>query len=108
MTNFVIGDEAAFMMSGQVNARKVREHASRGHPPEFNYDRKDSRAKFTIWAGLCGNGVILGSYYFHGNVNGIAYLRMLSEYVLPRIAVLGWSVSQSLMDTRWCASASPH
>jgi hypothetical protein len=46
-----------------------------------------SRAKLTVWAALCGNGVILGPYFFHQNVTGLAYLNMLNEFVLPQLAV---------------------
>ena len=74
MANFVIGDEAIFALNGVVNTHNVREYAPKGHPPEFNYDRNDSRAKLTVWAGLCGNGVMLGPHVFDRNVDGIAYL----------------------------------
>ena len=53
----------------------------------FNFERNDSRAKLTVWAALCGNGVILGPYSLDRNVDGIAYLRMLNEFVFPQLAV---------------------
>ena len=87
LDHVVIGDEASFVMDGEVNSHNVRRYAPKGHPPEFNFNRSDSRAKLTVWAGLCGNGVILGPYFFEGNVNGVAYLQMLHEYVLPLLAV---------------------
>ena len=87
LANFVTGDEAAFAMNGEVNSHNLREYAPKGHPPELNFDRNDSRAKLTVWAGLCGNGVILGPYFFDRNVDGIAYLRMLNEYVFQQLAV---------------------
>ena len=34
-----------------------------------------------------GNGVILGPYFFDGNVNGLAYLRILNEFAFPQLAV---------------------
>ena len=71
----------------RVNSHNVRRYAPKGHPPEFNFNRSDSRAKLTVWAGLCGNGVILGPYFFEGNVDGVAYLQMLHEYVLQLLAV---------------------
>ena len=70
--NVVIGDEAGFMMNGEVNTHNIRRYAPKGDPPEFNFD---SHAKLTVWVGLCGNGVIVGPYFFDGNVNGIAYLK---------------------------------
>ena len=45
----VIGDEAAFCMDGMVNTHNVRECATAGHPPEFNYDVNISRQKWTVW-----------------------------------------------------------
>ena len=100
LANFVIGDEAAFAMSGEVNSHNVRGYAPKVHPPELNFDRNDSRAKLTVWAGLCGNGVIFALYFFYRNVDGIAYLPMLNEYVFPQVAarafwkpVLEWIVS---------------
>ena len=33
------------------------------------------------------NGVILGPYFFDQNVNGLAYLRMLNEFVFPQLAI---------------------
>ena len=76
--NVVIGDEAGFMMNGEVNTHNIRRYAPKG-----DFDRNDSRAKLTVWVGLCGNGVIVGPYFFDGNVDGIAYLQMLDEYVFP-------------------------
>ena len=87
LENFVIGDEATFSMNGEVNSQNVCQYAPKGHPPEFNFNRNNSRAKLTVWVGLCGNGVILGPYFFERNVNGIAYLQMLLENVFPILVV---------------------
>ena len=51
----VIGHEASSTMNGVVNTQNVREYSPKGQVPEFIYERKDSRKKFTVWAGLCGN-----------------------------------------------------
>ena len=87
VNHLVIGDEAAFQLNGEVSSQNVRQYAPQGNPPEFNFNRNDSRTKLTVWAGLCGNGIVLGPYFFEENVDGIAYLRMLHEYVLPLLAV---------------------
>ena len=50
LANFIIGDEAAFTMNGEVNSRNVREYAPKGHPSEINFDRNYSRANLTVWA----------------------------------------------------------
>ena len=68
-------------------AQNVRQYAPKGHPPAFNYERSNSCVHLTVWAALCGNGLICGPYFnFEQNVNGIAYLRMLNEFVLPQLA----------------------
>ena len=74
-------------MNGEVNSHNVRQYSPKGHPPVFNFERNNSRAKLTVWAALCGNGVILGPYFFDGNVNGMAYLQLLNEFVFPQLAV---------------------
>ena len=86
LDRFFIGDEAAFEMNGQVNTHNVREYAPRGNPPAFNFDRSRERAKLTVWAGVCGNGLILGPYFFYANVDGLSYLRMLNDFVFPQLA----------------------
>jgi hypothetical protein len=60
LQSIIIGDEAGFVLNGEVNSHNVREYAPKGNPPAFNFERKNSRAKLTIWAALSGNGVILG------------------------------------------------
>ena len=70
LEHLVFGDEATFAMNGEVNSLAVRQYAPKGHPPEFNFNRSDSRAKVTVWEGLCRNGVILGPYIFERNVGG--------------------------------------
>ena len=87
MDSFIIGDEAGFSMNGEVNTHNIRQYAPKGQPPAFNFERNDSRAKLTVWAALGGNGLLVGPYFFDGNVNGIAYLRMLNEFVFPQLAV---------------------
>ena len=81
----MIGDEACFFLNGKVTTHNVREYAPKGNPPDFFFDVNSSRSKVTVWAGLCGNGVIVGPYFFEGNVNGIAYLRMLNENIIPAL-----------------------
>ena len=65
-------------MNGEVcnHNDNVRQDALTGRPSKFNF----SRQKLHIWA-ICGNGVILGPNFVDGNVTGIAYIRMLDEFV---------------------------
>jgi hypothetical protein len=83
LDSFIIGDEAGFSMNREVNTHNVRQYAPKGQPPAFNFEHNDSRAKLTVWAALCGNGLLVGPYFF----DGIAYLRMLNEFVFPQLAV---------------------
>ena len=87
LDNFIIGDEATFSLNGEVNTHNVRQYASKGQPPTFNFERNDSRGKLTVWAALCGNGLLLGPYFFDRNVTEIAYLKMMNEFVFPQLAV---------------------
>jgi len=91
----VIGDEAAFMMNGTVSSHNVRWYApkgeapdfnydvsmsrEKGEAPDFNYDVSMSREKVMVWAAVCGNGTVIGPYFFEENVNGVAYLAMIND-----------------------------
>ena len=85
LANFVIGDEAGFGMNGEVNSHNVRQYAPRGEHPEFHFVRREERAKVTVWMGICGNGSILGPFFFNRNVDGNAYLVMLNENIIPQL-----------------------
>ena len=87
-SKIVIGDEAVFTMNGSVNTHNVVEYAPRGEPPNFNYDVPSSRAKVTVWAGLCGDGSILGPFFFDRNVNRETYINMLNEQIVPQMQEL--------------------
>ena len=58
----LIGDEASFAIL--VNTQNVRKCAPKAHPPAFNFETSNSRVHLTIWVALCGNGLILGPYFF--------------------------------------------
>ena len=74
-------------MNGGVNTHNVRQYSPKGNPPNFNFDRNVARAKLTVGVALCGNGLIFGPDFFDQNVDGLTYLRMLDEIVLPQLAV---------------------
>ena len=52
LDSFLIGDEASFVMNGEVNTQNVRQYAPKGHSPAFNYERSNSRVHLTVWAAL--------------------------------------------------------
>ena len=83
LANLVIGDEAGFAMNGRVSSQNVRCYAPKGEMPVFTYEVSSKKDKHTVWMGLCGNGTVLGPYFFDGNVTGETYLRMLNEEMFP-------------------------
>ena len=59
------------------------------------------------WGGLCGNGSILGPFFFDNNVNGMSYLDILNEETLPALVLLfpnKFIYLDILVDSRWCPS----
>ena len=46
----------------------------------------DVKGKLLVWIGLCGNGELIGPFFFEGNVNGEAYLQMLNNQIVPGLA----------------------
>lgn len=85
LRTLVIGDEAGFAMNGQVNTHNVREYAPTGQPPAFNFNVNISQQKLTVWLGLCGNGQVLGPFFFERNVNGRNYLNMINDQLVPQL-----------------------
>jgi hypothetical protein len=86
LSNVVVGDEAIFSMNGHVSTQNVRCYAPKGQPPDFKFERHHSREKLHVWIGLCGNGELIGPYFFNRNVNGRTYGDMLTQFVFPAIS----------------------
>ena len=63
MGNVVFGDEAAFFMNFKVNSHN-RCYAPKGHPPQFHFDVNICKEKLSIWIGLCGNGRLVGPFFY--------------------------------------------
>ena len=38
-----------------------------------------------MWAGLCGNGTIIGPFFFDVNINGQTYLNVINEEIVPQM-----------------------
>lgn len=88
LANIVVGDEAAFAMNGEVSSQNVRCYAPLNHPPATaNFDVSTDRRKLHLWGGICGNGTLLGPFFFQQNVNGQRYLDMLNNQALPQLAL---------------------
>ena len=56
-----------------------------GQPPAFNYEEINSREKVTVWAALCGDGRIIGPYFFDANFNDGNYLQRINQFVAPEL-----------------------
>ena len=72
-------------MDGRVCSRNIREYVPRGQPPVYNYERNSSREKVNVWAGLCGNGTIVGPFFSDVNVTGQVYLNLINEEIIPQV-----------------------
>ena len=95
-------------MNGTVNTQNVRQYAPRGEAPSFNFDRNESRQKLTVWAGLSGNGFLLGPFFFDGNVTGTKYLQMFDNEILPcLLAVYGLNEDQDIQNIWWFQDGAP-
>lgn len=106
-SRIIIGDEAAFHMNGKVTSNNVRMYAPRGQRPDFNYDVNFSREKISVWAGICGNGSILGPFFFDRNVSGPSYLAMLNRDILPSIPNLYPHIQNPLQQVWWFQDGAP-
>ena len=67
-----------------------------------------SRQKLTVWLGLCGNGQIIGPFFFERNVNGHMYLQMINHDVVPQLeALFGRKVGGVFRRLWWFQDGAP-
>ena len=69
------------------NNHNVRMYAPANQPPECHYNATSSRQKLTVWVELCGNGDMLGPFFFDENVNRQSYINLFNK-VIPSITLL--------------------
>jgi len=81
VSRFVIGGEASFELNGRVNSLNTRLFTDKNDLPTFTSDRK----KLFLWVGLCGNGSLLGPYFFDSDLNDQAYLTLFDTKILPSL-----------------------
>ena len=106
----MIGDEAAFQMNGKVSTRNVVRYAPRGQNPLIHYDVPESRDKINVWAALCGDGTVLGPFFFDENLTGIAYLNLLNEEIVPQMmTVFDFNLIQNVLFEQlwWFQDGAP-
>ncbi|KAF2360355.1 Protein of unknown function DUF4817 [Trinorchestia longiramus] len=83
--DIVVGNEAAFHVNGKVNNHNVRTYASENQTPNFNFDVGIIREKVSVWMGLCGNGHVIGPYFYNSNLNGVEYLDLINNRIVQRL-----------------------
>ena len=70
-------------MNGIVATRNVRCYDPKHNPPlEHAFSKSMSKEKLSVWIGLCGNGELIGPFFFKGNLNGEYYLQMLNDQIV--------------------------
>ena len=70
-----------------MNNHNVRMYALANQAPDLLCNVNDSRQTLTVWAGLCGNGHMLGPFFFDRKVNGQSYLNLLNDKVITLMTV---------------------
>ena len=83
LDDLLIGDESGFALNASVNTRNIREYQPRGEPVDFQYQRHDDRHKLTVWVGLMGNGTVIGPFFFQNNIDGLDYLQLIDDQIVP-------------------------
>ncbi|KAF2346850.1 Protein of unknown function DUF4817 [Trinorchestia longiramus] len=79
--DIVVGDETAFHLNGKVNNHNVRTYAPKNQPHNFNFDVGISREKVSVRMELCGNGHVIGPYFYSNNLNGFEYLDLINHMI---------------------------
>ena len=72
-------------------------------------DRNSPRQKVSVWAGICGNGTLVGPYFFQNNANGRNYLEMLENFVFP-VLVRNFNIengNDGLRNLWWMQDGAP-
>ncbi len=90
LRDIIIGDEAIFPMDGNVNSHNVLCYSPRNQPPrDLTYDRPHDKQKLVIWAGMLGNGSLLGPILVDGNINAEKHLDVINNQIVPRLLEIG-------------------
>ncbi|KAF2352603.1 Protein of unknown function DUF4817 [Trinorchestia longiramus] len=101
--DIVVGDEAAFHLNGKVNNHIVCTYVSKNQPPNFNFDVGISREKVSVWMGFCCNGHVIGPYFYNNNLNGVEYLDLINNRIVPRLREThGNRINRTWVDSGRC------
>jgi len=96
LSRLVIGDEASFAMNGNINSKNMVYYSPKGEQPDHYYDKPESREKITVWVGLCGDGHLIGPYFYDGNVDGNSCNTSIGITLLVRF-------QSAMVGSRWSA-----
>ncbi len=102
ISNIIIGDDAVFQMNGWVNIWNVRAYAAQAQDLQnFVLDDPHSQDKLTVWIGLCGDNTIFGPTFFDNNVNGLVYLDMINNDIVPELHQRYGTLRNSAIPRKW-------
>lgn len=74
--NLILTDEAAFMMNGTVNTQNPR-HWSPNQSEENWFETNMQRTKLSLWAGVCGNWIVLRQFLYAETLTGEGHAQMI-------------------------------
>lgn len=83
-------DEAHFHLNGSVNKQNCRYWSPKRQNPRLKHQQPLHSPKVTVWCALSSRGII-GPYFFENrqrqlvSVDGVAYRRMLNDYLFPTL-----------------------
>ena len=66
------------------NSENTR-HWSEQRPDGNVFETSLRREKVSVWAGICGNGAVIGPFLYDGALNGDTYNNMLQENIITSI-----------------------
>lgn len=91
LNKIIWSDESEFKLNGTINLHNCRYWAS-SNPQEL-IPRSQYADGVMVWCGITPSGII-GPYFFDENVNGPSYLKMLEDYLWPRVKYNGMYFQQ--------------
>ena len=84
--NIVFEDEAAFHMNRRINNQNNRYYALAGsHPDKYVFNVPFNRKKVSVWAGLLGNGTVIGPLFYEGKKWGKSNVKCWNNKSLNKL-----------------------
>ena len=60
-------------------------YALRGNAPDFTFGKNNSLLKVTVWSGMSGNGILLGTHFLLVMQTTTPNLDILKIFALPQL-----------------------